>query len=91
MFGEHGPDPEWDRQAIDWLSRGDVDAILRDVTFESMMRAGNATPGFLDIILMLGIAGPIPADYVDELDLFHTREMYVTWYPNGDPRKEQDR
>lgn len=88
MFGEHGPDPEWDRQAIEWLSNGDIDAILENVTIESMMQAGNATPGFLDIILMLGIAGPRPADYVDELDLFHTREMYVTWYPNGDPRKE---
>lgn len=89
MFGDHGPDPEWDRKAIDWLRRGDVDAVLADVTFESMMNAGNATPGFLDIVLMLGIAGPLPADYVDELDLFHTREMYVTWYPHGDPRKEQ--
>jgi protocatechuate 4,5-dioxygenase beta chain len=88
MFGEHGPDPEWDRQAIEWLANGDVGAILENVTIESMMQAGNATPGFLDIILMLGIAGPLPADYVDELDLFHTREMYVTWYPNGDPRKE---
>jgi protocatechuate 4,5-dioxygenase beta chain len=35
---------------------------------------------------MMGIAGPIEASYVDELDLFHTREMYMTWYPEGDPR-----
>jgi protocatechuate 4,5-dioxygenase beta chain len=91
MFGEHGPDPEWDRRAIQWLADGDIDAILDNVTFESLMRAGNATPGFLDIILMLGIAGPIKASYVDELDLFHTREMYVTWYPAGDPREEAAR
>lgn len=86
MFGEHGPDPEWDLQAIRWLAEGDVDAILEDVTWESMTAAGNATPGFLDLVLMLGIAGPTKAAYVDDLDLFHTREMYMTWYPGGDPR-----
>jgi len=86
QFGEHGPDPEWDLKAIDWLARGDVDAVLDDVTFEKLSASGNATPGFLDLVLMLGIAGPEKAAYVDDLDLFHTREMYVTWYPNGDPR-----
>ena len=31
--------------------------------------------------LMLGVAGPEGADYVDNLDLFHTMEAYLTWYP----------
>ena len=35
------------------------------------------------LILMLGIAGPIRASYVDNLDLFHTMEAYITWNPNG--------
>jgi protocatechuate 4,5-dioxygenase, beta chain len=86
QFGETGPDPEFDRQAIDWLATGNIDEILKNVTPESMSAAGNATGGFLDFILMLGIAGAETADYVDELDLFHTREMYMTWYPEGDPR-----
>ena len=86
QFGETGPDPVFDRKAIDWLASGDIDAILANVTHESMSGAGNATHGFMDLILMMGIAGPIKADYVDELDLFHTREMYMTWYPGGDPR-----
>ncbi|KQO11835.1 extradiol ring-cleavage dioxygenase [Agreia sp. Leaf244] len=86
QFGETGPDPAFDRKAIDWLASGDIDAILENVTHESMAGAGNATHGFMDLILMMGIAGSIPASYVDELDLFHTREMYMTWYPGGDPR-----
>jgi len=86
QFGETGPDPVFDRKAIDWLASGDIEAILENVTHESMAGAGNATHGFMDLILMLGIAGPIDASYVDELDLFHTREMYLTWYPGGDPR-----
>ncbi|WP_084033661.1 extradiol ring-cleavage dioxygenase [Arthrobacter sp. 35/47] len=81
MFGDHGPDPDFDAQAIEWLSTGNIDAILTSVTHDSMAAAGNATHGFMDLILMMGIAGPEEADYVDQLDLFHTREMYMTWYP----------
>lgn len=86
QFHETGPDPEFDRQAIEWLSNGDIQGILDNVTMESMSKSGNATHGFLDLILMLGIAGPEKAAYVDNLDLFHTMEMYMTWYPEGDPR-----
>lgn len=86
QFHETGPDPEFDRQAIEWLSNGDIEGILENVTMESMSKSGNATHGFLDLILMLGIAGPEKAAYVDNLDLFHTMEMYMTWYPEGDPR-----
>jgi protocatechuate 4,5-dioxygenase beta chain len=86
QFHETGPDPEFDRQAIEWLSNGDIEGILENVSMESMSKSGNATHGFLDLILMLGIAGPQKAAYVDNLDLFHTMEMYMTWYPEGDPR-----
>jgi protocatechuate 4,5-dioxygenase beta chain len=86
QFGPSGPDPEFDRQAIEWLRHGDIDAILANVTHDSMAAAGNATHGFMDLVLMLGIAGGAPADYVDSLELFHTMEAYFTWYPGGDPR-----
>lgn len=52
-----------------------------------MSGAGNATHGFMDLILMLGIAGPENADYVDQLDLYHTREMFMTWYPNKNEKQ----
>ena len=81
QFMETGPDPVFDRQALEWFRTGDIDAILANVTHESMSRSGNATHGFLNFILMMGVAGRQPADYVDYLDLFHTMEAYVTWYP----------
>ncbi len=81
QFMETGPDPDFDRKAIEWLRAGDADAILESVTHETMAQSGNATHGFLNFILMLGIAGAEPADYVDNLDLFHTMEAYFTWYP----------
>jgi protocatechuate 4,5-dioxygenase, beta chain len=86
QFKETGPDPVFDRQAIEWLANGDIETILANVTHESLARSGNATAGFMVLILTLGIAGPIKASYVDNLDLFHTMEAYITWTPNGAAR-----
>ncbi len=81
QFMETGPDPEFDRWAIEMLRAGNIEELLDKVTMESMAASGNATHGFLNFILMLGVAGPEQADYVDNLDLFHTMEAYFTWYP----------
>lgn len=85
-FQETAPDLDFDRRAIGWLRDGGVEAVLREVTYESLLEAGNATAGFLDLVLMLGVAGPHPADHSDALELFHTTEAFFTWYPEGDPR-----
>lgn len=86
QFGETGPDPKFDQQAIEWLRTGNIEAILENVTHESMSKSGNATHGFMDLILMLGIAGPTAAAYSDSLNLYHTMEAYFTWYPEGAAR-----
>lgn len=84
QFRESGPDPAFDRRAVEWLSNGDIDAIMQNVTMESLAQAGNATHGFLNMILMMGVAGAQQADYVDTLDLYHTMEAYFTWYPDDE-------
>ena len=58
-------------------------AAWRNVTLDSLHAPGNATHGFMDFMLMMGVAGYNKADYADNLDLFHTMEAYFTWYPNG--------
>ncbi|WP_250035958.1 extradiol ring-cleavage dioxygenase [Paractinoplanes maris] len=86
QFGPHGPDPEFDRRAVEWIATGDLDNCLREVTLDSLHSPGNATHGFMDFMLMMGVAGAgAKADHVDTLDLFHTMEAYFTWYPNGAP------
>jgi protocatechuate 4,5-dioxygenase beta chain len=56
------------------------------VTLDSLHTPGNATHGFMDFMLMMGVAGEgNVADHVDSLDLFHTMEAYFTWYPEGVP------
>ncbi|MBO0693832.1 MAG: extradiol ring-cleavage dioxygenase, partial [Acidimicrobiaceae bacterium] len=70
-------------QAVEWIAKGDIDGCLASVTLDSLHAPGNATHGFMDFMLMMGIAGYHQADYADNLDLFHTMEAYFTWYPNG--------
>lgn len=87
QFGPHGPDPEFDRRAVDWIARGDLEQCLDQVSLESLHLPGNATHGFMDFMVMMGVAGEhAAADYVDTLDLFHTMEAYFTWYPKGAAR-----
>jgi protocatechuate 4,5-dioxygenase beta chain len=84
QFGPHGPDPEFDLKAIEWIASGDIDGCLSEVTLDSLHAPGNATHGFMDFMLMMGVAGAgAKADFTESLDLFHTREAYFTWYPNG--------
>jgi protocatechuate 4,5-dioxygenase beta chain len=82
QFGPHGPDPEFDRRAVSWIAAGDLESALAEVSLDSLWLPGNATHGFMDFMLMMGVAGEnVKADYTDSLDLFHTMEAYFTWYP----------
>ena len=57
QFGEHGPDPEFDRKAVEWIASGDIEGCLAEVTLDSLHAPGNATHGFMDFMLMMGVAG----------------------------------
>jgi protocatechuate 4,5-dioxygenase beta chain len=82
QFGPHGPDPEFDAKAIEWIAAGDLEKTVAEVTLDSLHTPGNATHGFMDFMLMMGVAGADQkADYADNYDLFHTMEAYFTWYP----------
>ncbi len=84
QFGPAGPDPQFDRKAIEWIASGDIKGSLAEVTLDSLHLPGNATHGFMDFMLMMGVAGEgAKADYVETVDLFHTMEAYFTWYPGG--------
>jgi len=84
QFGPTGPDPEFDRKAVEWIASGDIEGCLGEVTLDSLHLPGNATHGFMDFMLMMGVAGEgAKADYVETVDLFHTMEAYFTWYPKG--------
>jgi len=35
QFGPHGPDPEFDRKAVEWIASGDIASALAEVSLES--------------------------------------------------------
>jgi protocatechuate 4,5-dioxygenase beta chain len=51
------PDPEFDRRMMDLIVAGDSETVIREATVERMLAAGNMTPGFLNYVLLLGMAG----------------------------------
>ncbi len=84
QFGPHGPDPAFDAKAVEWIATGDLEGCLSEVSLDQLWEPGNATHGFMDFMLMMGVAGEnVRADYVDTYDLFHTMEAYFTWYGTG--------
>ena len=44
QFGEHGPDPEFDRKAVEWIATGDIEGCLAEVTLDSLHRPGQRHP-----------------------------------------------
>ena len=36
QFGAHGPDPEFDRRAVEWIASGDIEGCLSEVTLDSL-------------------------------------------------------
>src|ERR1700683_834996 len=84
QFGPHGPDPEFDRQAVEGIASVGLKSAAAQGSLDSLWLPGNATHGFMDFMLMMGVAGEnVRADYADSLDLFHTMEAYFTWYPEA--------
>lgn len=67
------------------LTDGDAPAVIREASWERMLEAGNGTAGFLDFVLLLGVARGARPSYVD---LNSTRitaaSFFITWdAPNG--------
>ena len=36
QFGPHGPDPEFDAKAVEWIANGDIDGCLANVSLDSL-------------------------------------------------------
>ena len=54
--GRSSSDPEFDRRMMNLVGRGDVEIVIKEATWENMMASGNVTPGFLNFVLLMGLA-----------------------------------
>jgi len=73
------PAPEFDRQIMAWISEGNAPAVIGGATWERMLQAGNATPAFINYVLLLGLARGAPASYVDLNLCSFAASGFMTW------------
>lgn len=54
--GRSSSDPEFDRRMMNLVGRGDASTVIEEATWDRMMASGNVTPGFLNFVLLMGLA-----------------------------------
>ena len=54
--GRSSSDREFDRRMMNLVGRGDVENVIEEATWDRMMASGNVTPGFLNFVLLMGLA-----------------------------------
>jgi protocatechuate 4,5-dioxygenase, beta chain len=55
QFGPTGPDPEFDRKAVEWISSGDIEGCLAEVTHDYPRLFELGAHPFLTLTLFIGM------------------------------------
>jgi protocatechuate 4,5-dioxygenase beta chain len=55
-MGKGAADLEFDNRMMGLIGAGDTETLVREATWERMMQAGNVTAGFLNYVLLCGVA-----------------------------------
>lgn len=73
-------DEEFDLMMMRFIEAGDVHSVLRNSTFERLLQAGNVTPGFLNYVMLLGVAdGRKPSAIQLRFPRATTSVYYMEW------------
>lgn len=76
-------DPEFDRRMMDWIAEGNAQAVIQEATWERMLQAGNATSGFINFVLLIGLSRGVPGSYVELNPCRFAASPFMTWEPEG--------
>jgi protocatechuate 4,5-dioxygenase beta chain len=68
QFEHHLLDPNFDASAVGWIAQGDVNGAVNNSSFNQLKVSGNMTHGFLNFIMMMGVANAKKAAYAEGLD-----------------------
>jgi len=82
---EVGDDPAFDERMMALIAAGDADTVVREATLDRLLEAGNVTPGFLNYVMLLGLAnGTPPRATVLRFPKQTAATYYMEWSFNGD-------
>ena len=88
QFGPHGPDPEFDAKAVEWIASGDLEGCLVRGDARQPARARQRHPRLHGLHAHDGRRRREREGRLRRhLDLFHTMEAYFTWYPTSGARR----
>ena len=72
-------DPEFDAAAVAWIQNGDIHAASQGCTPEKMLQAGNMTTGYLNFLMMMGVAKATRPSYAEGLDAGFPAVPFFSW------------
>jgi len=79
QFERHLTDPNFDAAAVGWIVNGDIQAAAEGCTPEKMVKAGNMTPGYLNFLMMMGVANASKPSYAEGLDAGFPAIPFFSW------------
>jgi len=72
-------DPNFDASAVGWIAQGDVNGAVSHCSFDQLKQSGNMTHGFLNFIMMMGIAKAAKPSYAEGLDAGFPAIPFFSW------------
>jgi protocatechuate 4,5-dioxygenase beta chain len=72
-------DPEFDAAAVGWIRNGDIQAAAEFCTPGRMLKAGNMTTGYLNFLMMMGVANSTSPSYAEGLDAGFPAVPFFSW------------
>jgi len=79
QFERRLTDPNFDTAAVGWIVNGDLESADKGCTPEKMLRAGNMTSGYLNFLMMMGVANARKPSYAEGLDAGFPAIPFFSW------------
>jgi protocatechuate 4,5-dioxygenase beta chain len=79
QFERHLTDSQFDADAVGWIQNGDIKNASAGCTPERMMKAGNMTTGYLNFLMMMGVANSSAPSYAEGLDAGFPAIPFFSW------------
>ena len=79
MFEPKLTDPNFDANAVGWIVNGNIDAAAEACAPDKVIRYGNMTTGYLNFIMMMGLANLAKPSYAEGLDAGFPAIPFFSW------------
>jgi protocatechuate 4,5-dioxygenase beta chain len=79
QFERRLTDPNFDGAAVGWIVNGDIAGAAAGCTPEKMIQSGNMTSGYLNFLMMMGMANAAKPSFAEGLDAGFPAVPFFSW------------